>query len=360
MMKPAACIALFLPVLFSVDALAQPPDLADLKQGLEVNEYPRQPTQTSLDKVFVEAEKFDESIGKAYLIESLGGWKYTTERNASACGFLHIREDGDYQFVTDSFYDRNLLKVNSNTVCEFADGDSRITTIALKQGLVPIESFGYVDGRGGTQGVRVQWKPPGQRELSDIPSRLLLHRPRKELAMRDQPAPPKPTKKASPDLRARWLTVVAKDFVIEVYKNGRRIPDTDRKLLLDRFGASAERISVDVKTGDWLVFHVAHNRLRHRGSKYFAVAGSLDEEHFGFVSRPDSEAWSVCDDAGRSPNFIRHRDVGTEARAMPITHPWEEGRKFMRKYTGRDFSGQAVWGAAPSTWIKFIVPEHSK
>ena len=359
-MNPVACLSILLTLLLSATAIAQQPKRNSLKVGLEVNEYPRQSTQTSLDKVFVEAQRFDEPIGKAYLIDSLNGWKYTTERNAIACGFLHIKKAGEYQFVTDSFYDRNVLKVNGDEVCKFADGGSNITTVTLNKGLVPIESIGYVDGRGGTQGVRVQWRPPGQRELSDIPPTLLLHRPRKGLALRDQALAPVPAAKLSSDLRARWLTVVAKDFVIEVYRNGRRIADADRKLLLDRFGASVERIDVDVKAGDWLVFHVAHNRLRHKGSKFFAVAGCLDDERFGFVSDPRSEAWSVCDDAGRSAQFIRHRDQGTEARAMAIAHPWEEGRKFMEKYTGREFPGQAVWGTAPSTWIKCIVPEESQ
>ena len=31
--------------------------------------------------------------------------------------------------------------------------------------------------------------------------------------------------------------------------------------------------------------------------------------------------------------------------------------KFMKRYTGKDFKGDALWGAAPSTWIKFVVPE---
>ena len=135
--------------------------------------------------------------------------------------------------------------------------------------------------------------------------------------------------------------------------------DADRKLLLDRFGASVERIGINVSVGDWLVYHVAHNRLRHKGSKFFAVTGLRDEERVGFVSDPKSENWSVCDEPSRIREFIQNRDEGTEARAIPIARPWKEGVKFMKKYTGlEEFSGEALWGTAPSTWIKFIVPEN--
>ena len=356
-MKPAFYLLTSLALLLS-PAIAQPlPDQTNLKQGLEVTEYPRHGKQTGLDKVFLESKEFGDPIGSAYLVKSLTGWKHETERNAIAKGYLRIEKAGEYSFVTDSFYDRNLLKLDGKVLCKFSDGASAITTVTLKKGLIPIESVGYVDGRGGTQGIRVRWKTPDQRELSDIPPEHLLHQSRKGLTFRDRIVAPAMDKKPASDLRAKWMTVVAKDFVIEVYHNGRRIQDSDRKMLLDRYGSTAERINAEVKAGDWLVFHVAHNRLRHRGSKFFAVAGSLDQERFGFVSSLKSEAWSVCDDPGGSREFIRHRDEGTEARAMPIQRPWEEGMKFMKRYTGKDFKGDALWGAAPSTWIKFVVPE---
>ena len=357
MIKLTCCLSTFLFLTLS-PALAQPlSDQTNLKQGLEVNEYPRHEKQTSHDTVFLDSKQFGDPIGGAYLVKSLTGWKHATERNAVARGYLRIEKAGDYSFMTDSFYDRNVLKLNGKVVCKFSDGATRVNTVTLKKGLAPIESVGYVDGRGGTQGVRVRWKTPDQREFSDIPAELLLHHGRQGLTFRDRVVTPPSERTVPANLRARWMTVVAKDFVIEVYRNGRRIPDSSRKMLLDRYGSTAERINVEVRAGDWLVFHVAHNRLRHRGSRFFAVAGSLDENQFGFVSSLESEAWSVCDDPGRSREFIRHRDEGTEARAMPIQRQWEEGMKFMKRYTGKDFPGDALWGAAPSTWIKFIVPE---
>jgi hypothetical protein len=261
MMKPALYLLTLL-ALFLSSAIAQPLlDQTNLKQGLEVTEYPRHEKQTGLDKVFLESKEFGAPIGSAFLVKSLNAWKHETERNAIAHGFLKIEKAGEYSFVTDSFYDRNLLKVDGKVVCKFSDGASAITTVTLKKGRVAIESIGFVDGRGGTQGIRVRWKTPDQREFSDIPPELLLHHGRRGLNFRDRVVTPQTDKKTPSNLRAKWMTVVAKDFVIEVYKDGRRIEDAKRKMLLDRYGATVERINVEVKTGDWLVFHVAHNRL---------------------------------------------------------------------------------------------------
>ena len=127
-------------------------------------------------------------------------------------------------------------------------------------------------------------------------------------------------------------------------------------MVLDRFGSTVEKVDVEVKAGDWLVFHVAHNRLRHGGSKYFAVTGHLDDKRVGFVSKADSEDWSVCDNPGLVHDFIYFREAGTEARAIKIAQPWGEGRKFMEKFAERRFRGDAIWGSAPSTWIKYVVP----
>lgn len=142
---------------------------------------------------------------------------------------------------------------------------------------------------------------------------------------------------------------------MEVYKNGRHLPDEKRELLLERFGATAERITVPLRKGDWLVFHVVHNRIRWGGSKYFAVAGCLGENEHGFVSDPASQQWSVCDDPGKSADFIRHRDAGIEVRASAIANPWGEGDQYMREYAGESFVGKPLWGGAPSTWIKYVV-----
>ena len=154
-------------------------------------------------------------------------------------------------------------------------------------------------------------------------------------------------------LLAKHVTVVAKDFAIDVYHNGKRVPDKRRELLLDRFGASAEKVKIEVRKGDWLVFHVAHNRLRHSGSKFFAAAGVLDDNEFGFVSKLNSKRWSTCDDPASAARFIATGNSGLERPTSAIERAWEEGMGFMRRYAGPGFDGGPVWGEAPATWIKF-------
>ena len=157
---------------------------------------------------------------------------------------------------------------------------------------------------------------------------------------------------------AAHLIAVADDFIVEAYKNGVRIPDAQRTLLDEIFGATVERLNVEVLPGDWLVFHVVHNRLRWEGSKYFAVAGMLGDNDYGFVSDPASEAWSVCDDPERAWDFIRRRHEGTEMRASPITKPWGEGDDHMRRHAGAGYPGKALWGGSASTWIKFVASKN--
>jgi hypothetical protein len=320
--------------------------------GLLVTEFPRHENQTSEDQAQLPLEAFGKPIGEVSVSSGLAPWHHASNRNAVAHGFLEIPADGEYGFTTDSFYDRNLLMIDGEMVCDFADGGDRIATLALKSGLVEITSAGFIGGRGEGQGIEVRWRPPGQRELSAIPEDMLKHaHPHRAWRV------PANTKSRSPipeqSLFAKYLVLVAKDFVIDVYHNGERVPDDRRGMLLDRFGSSAERVNVEVTKGDWLVFQVAHNRLRHRGSKFFGCAGMLDKNEFGFVSELNSECWSVCDDPALAAQFIAQRQSGHESGSSKIERVWEEGMGFMRKYAGADFKGDPLWGKAPSTWIKF-------
>lgn len=154
----------------------------------------------------------------------------------------------------------------------------------------------------------------------------------------------------------QYLVTVADDFVIDVYLNGVAVPDSRRELTLERFGASGEKINVEVNPGDWLVFHVVQNRLRWNGTKYFAVAGCNGPDQFAFVSHPASDAWSACDDPAKAGEFIRNRDAGKETRAFEIDNPWGEGDAFIRQQAGASFPGAALWGRAASTWIKYRAP----
>ena len=115
-------------------------------QGLVVTEYPRHASQAN-DKegFYLPLEQMGEPVGEKYVVESLDPWKWETERNAVASGFLEIEADGVYSFRTNSFYDRNLLMIQGEVVCGFGDGDDTVATIPLKKGgRVNIVSAGTV------------------------------------------------------------------------------------------------------------------------------------------------------------------------------------------------------------------------
>src|SRR4051794_3180660 len=64
------------------------------------------------------------------------------------------------------------------------------------------------------------------------------------------------------------MFTVADDFIVDVYHNGLKVPDAKRTLLVEAFGATAERVDLKVRRGDWLVFNVVNNRLRWGGASY--------------------------------------------------------------------------------------------
>lgn len=314
-----------------------------LLPGLLVTEFPRLSNQVDAAHVEVSMDQFVDPIGVPFVATSVSPWHHKTERNAIASGFLQIDADGDYAFTSASFNDRNLLLIDGQILCGYGDGVDRVETVFLEKGLVEITSVGFVLGRGAS-GIDIRWRPPDQREFSTIPPAKLSHKP--------------------PRLLANWIIVTAKDFVINAYKNGERIPKEKRRLLLDRFGASVERIDIKVHRGDWLAFQVANNQIRHGGAKFFAVAGCLETNEFGFVSDPNSEAWTVCNESNGVKQFIAVPDstmfqestIGIERPALEITNPWNEGMGFMRQYAGKDFHGKPLWGKEASTWIKFVAP----
>ncbi len=156
-------------------------------------------------------------------------------------------------------------------------------------------------------------------------------------------------------VRAHYVITVADDFVVEAYHNGQLIPHSKRELLNERFGATAERIEVEVRAGDWLVFNVVNNRLRWGGMSYFAVAGCMEENHFGFVSNLESGTWSACDTFGDVDRFITEKGFFRHRPAQEVANPWQEGNGLMQQYAGKEWEGTPVWGATRNTWIKVIV-----
>lgn len=145
------------------------------KPGLRVVEHPRHSSQGDEENLYVPLEQLGQPVGRSYTVKSVHPWKWNGERNAVASGFLKIDADGEYSFTSTSFYDRNMLMVDGKIVCKFRDGEETVATILLKRGLVPIVSVGYVGGRGTTEGIKLKWKPPGQIELREIPSKVLSH-----------------------------------------------------------------------------------------------------------------------------------------------------------------------------------------
>lgn len=153
---------------------------------------------------------------------------------------------------------------------------------------------------------------------------------------------------------AQYLVTVADDFIVDVYLNGERVPDTRRKLLVERFGATVERIGIPVEKGDWLVFNVVNNRMRWGGAYYFAAAGiRSDETTIGFTTELTSGRWSCCDNPGNVTRFISDRDYLTSNTARPVERPWHEGTPIMKGRV-QGWSGSPVWGGTRNTWIKFV------
>ena len=160
----------------------------------------------------------------------------------------------------------------------------------------------------------------------------------------------------SPRVRAYKVITVTDDFVVDVWLNGERVPPEKRKSLLDRFGASVEETAIEVRKGDWIVFHVVNNRLRWDGAYYFAVAGLIAQGECGFVSDLSSGNWSSCDNAALAEKFIAQKGYLANHRAVPVDRPWHEGTGLMKRYAGESWNGEPVWGRERSTWIKVVVP----
>lgn len=162
------------------------------------------------------------------------------------------------------------------------------------------------------------------------------------------------SKPKSADVRAHYLYTVADDFIVDVYYNGERVPDDRRSLLLERFGATGEKINMPVNKGDWLVFNVVNNRLRWGGAYYFAVAGMMDDEKtIGFTTELTSGRWSCCDNPNNVARFISERDYLTANTARAVERPWHEGDEFLRGFA-KEWSGTPIWGSTRNTWLKFV------
>ena len=152
---------------------------------------------------------------------------------------------------------------------------------------------------------------------------------------------------------AKYVVTGADDFVVEVYLNGKPVPAQRRELLAEVFGATAEKVNVEVKPGDWIVFNVVNNRLRWGGAYYFGVAGMTDKGEAAFVSRINDPRWTCCDDPEKVAAFIANRDQDGEPM-RPVDKAWQDGPRMMHDHAYRGWNGEAVWGNSRNTWIKFV------
>ena len=146
-------------------------DTTSVEPGLLVTEYPRHSKQLSKNSAFVPRKELGKPISKPSVIDSLDNWIVNPTYNSVAEGLLKIEVAGEYRFLSSGYYGRNAFYVNGSPVCQYGAGET-ISRVNLKPGLVPIASIGYALGRDT---VDVQWAPPGQPELSEIPVDRLFY-----------------------------------------------------------------------------------------------------------------------------------------------------------------------------------------
>ncbi|MHC4956457.1 MAG: outer membrane protein assembly factor BamB family protein [Planctomycetota bacterium] len=223
-----------------------------------------------------------------------------------------------------------------------AGGDTLVMDADGKLSLV--DGTGRVEQSIATGGAPFRWRPtigPDGSVYVNHKSSVL------KITGGERPAPQ--------PLVASDMVAVADDFVVDVWVNGKKLALGRREMLLEVHGATTERIRADLHPGDWIVFHVVANRLRWGGASYFGVYGTDAWGGRAFASTTKGN-WSYCDDLARATRFIAERGVGADNLAVRPQKPWGDAERIWRDTIGREFPGEPIWGKAPSTWIKFIVP----
>jgi hypothetical protein len=152
---------------------------------------------------------------------------------------------------------------------------------------------------------------------------------------------------------ANRLIAVVDDFIVDVYHNGRRVPDSKRSLRDEVFGATVEAIDVEVRQGDWLVFNVVNNRLRWGGARYFAVAGVKEGSGTAFTTELTTGRWTCCDDPSQAAAFIADPRFLQDQLAHKIQTPWDQGDALINQHAD-GWNGSAIWGESRNTWIRFV------
>ena len=156
-------------------------------------------------------------------------------------------------------------------------------------------------------------------------------------------------------LVATDLTLVAEDFVVDLWLSGHKVPLALRHAVVNRPGLTTEHVALDVRQGDWLVFSAVANLLRSGSDSYFALRATDLRGEEAFVSRRGPD-WSACDEPGEVPAYLAQREVSGERPAILAATPSIEAAGTWRSVLGSEFTGEPLWGKEASTWLKFRAP----
>ncbi len=142
--------------------------------GLLLTRYAMHPSQKDGNRYtgYVPYAELGKPLAAPKTIRTVSEWTKDVNENAVVSGLIRIDQPGRYEFRTTSGYDRNELLIDDKIVCKFKDGENKAASVDLRPGLLPIVCVGYAHS---TTEVRVQWKPPGAADFSDIPSTLFSH-----------------------------------------------------------------------------------------------------------------------------------------------------------------------------------------
>ena len=160
------------------------------------------------------------------------------------------------------------------------------------------------------------------------------------------------TRAARGEVIADRLITTVDDFIVDVYHNGELVPESKRSLVVEVHGATVEKIEIEVRQGDWLVFHVVNNRLRWQGARYFAVEGFKQGARTGLVSDLTTGRWCHCDDPSQSAAFIADPRFLNDQSVNVIRKRWEQGDALMKQHADGS-RATPIWGESHNTWLRF-------
>lgn len=169
----------------------------------------------------------------------------------------------------------------------------------------------------------------------------------------EPPIPPPPA--APPPVIAHRICLMADNFVTEVWHNGKLVPDSQRHMVADRYGAVTEEVNLTLREGDWLVFNPVNYSLRWGGAVFFGAAGMTTNKTVAFESSTMDGRWTYLENMSQISQFISQRDMaGRPVNKINPSKMWSEGPHFMNEVMGTDWHGEPIWGQSRSTYIKFV------